>query len=246
MFVKSLRGLRWSSRGRLELMIAIYIACVVMMNLMGAKVVPLGSIGGMQFNISVGVLFLMPLLSVAVDSICEVYGKARAWNVIKSGLVVIFLMTGFAALAVAMPAAERFTAAPAYDQIFAISVRFGLASLVAFMASSILDLRVYSKLRAYYGERKKVWLRSGASNMLGQLVDTVIFVVIAFYNPGMSVGENVNFMVGIIIPLTIVKCLLGLAAVPFVYGGIRILKGKEEVKDELRVHTGADANRPAA
>ena len=46
---------------------------MIVVNLMGAKVMPLGAIGDMQFNISVAI-FIMPLLYTVVDCISEVYG----------------------------------------------------------------------------------------------------------------------------------------------------------------------------
>jgi uncharacterized integral membrane protein (TIGR00697 family) len=211
---------------RLDMVFAIYIACVVMVNLMGAKVMPLGQIGGIQFNISVAIV-LMPLLFSVVDAVNEVYNKARAKNMVTAGIVTVALMTVFAMFAVAMPAAERFTAAEAYNQVFAISIRFGIASLTAFALSGLLDVYVYSKMKAKMGAGRWIWLRNNISNWLGQFVDSAVFVVIAFYSFNMSVGANLNWLFGIILPLAIAKGLMSVLTTPLVYAGVRYLRGKQ-------------------
>ncbi|MCL2002048.1 queuosine precursor transporter, partial [Candidatus Saccharibacteria bacterium] len=136
---------------RLDILFAIYIACAVLVNVMGAKVMPIGTLFGMQFNISVAIV-LMPLLFSIVDAVCEVYNKQRANSMVKSGIVVVGFMTLFAMFAVAAPAAERFTAVEAYNQIFAMSVRFGIASLTAFAVAALFNVLIYSKLKQRHGE----------------------------------------------------------------------------------------------
>ena len=233
-------------RERLDILFAIYIACAVLVNLMGAKVMPLGSLFGFQFNISVAIV-LMPLLFSIVDAVCEVYNREWARSMVRSGIITVAFMTLFAAFAVAMPAAERFTAVEAYNQIFAISIRFGLASLTAFALSALLDVLIYSKLKARHGEGRLIWLRNNASGWAGQFVDSAVFVVIAFYSPAMSIGANLNWMLGIIIPLTLAKCAMSVITTPIVYAGVRFLKGKKEKENNgVQIYSGEDANRPAA
>jgi len=219
---------------RLDLLIAIYIFCVVAVNLMGAKVMPLGQLLGMEFNIGVGI-FLMPLLFSIIDVICEVHGKARARNVVHVGMVVIFLMVLFSTLAVAMPAAERFAVAEAYNTVFAISVRFGMASLVAFGLSGLLDVLVYNKLKMIHGKGRLVWLRNNLSGYLGQLVDSTVFVFIAFYSFDYGFVENVSWLTGIILPWTLAKCTMSAVTTPLVYLGIRFLEGKKLVGEKESV-----------
>jgi len=210
---------------RLDLVIAIYIFCVVAVNLMGAKVMPIGQLFGMEFNISVAI-FLMPVLFSLIDAVCEVYGKARAKSIVRSGVVVIFLMVLFCSLAVAMPAAERFAAVAAYNEVFAISIRFGIASLVAFGLAGLLNVLIYNKLKTIHGKGRLVWLRNNLSGYAGQFVDSTVFVFVAFYSFNFGFVENMNWLFGIILPLTLAKCMMSAVTTPLVYAGIRFLKGE--------------------
>lgn len=232
-------------RERFDILFAIYIACAVLANVMGAKVMPLGTFFGMQFNISVAII-LMPILFSIVDAVCEVYSKKQADSMVRAGILSVAFMTLFAMFAVAMPAAERFTAVEAYNQVFAVSIRFGVASLTAFALSTVLDVLIYSKLKAKHGEGRLIWLRNNASNFVGQFVDSAVFVMIAFYSPAMSASANLNWMFGIIIPLTLAKCVMSVVTTPAVYAAVKFLKGKKEKKDDIQLHSGEDAGRPAA
>ena len=221
---------------RLDLILAIYIFCVVAVNLMGAKVMPIGRLLGLDFNISVAI-FLMPLLFSAVDAVCEVYGKTRAKNMVYIGIVTIFLSVLFSMLATTLPAAERFTANEAYNEVFRISIRFGVASIVAFALSSLLDVYIFNKMKVKHGVGRLVWLRNNVSNFLGQFTDSTIFVFLAFYSFNRGFGDNFVWLMGIILPLTLAKCLMGIVATPMVYVGIRFLRGRklieEPKKDDL-------------
>ena len=232
-------------RERFDILFAMYIACVVLANVMGAKVMPLGTLFGMQFNISVAIV-LMPILFSVVDAVCEVYSKKQADSMVRAGIVSVAFMTLFAMFAVAMPAAERFTAVDSYNQIFAVSIRFGVASLTAFAVAAVLDVLIYSKLKARHGEGRLVWLRNNVSNFAGQFVDSAVFVIIAFYSPSMSLAANANWMLGIIIPLTLAKCAMSVICTPVVYAAVRFLKGKKEKRNDVQLYSGEDASRPAA
>ncbi|MCL2038603.1 queuosine precursor transporter [Candidatus Saccharibacteria bacterium] len=224
---------------RLDVLFAVYIAAAVMVNLMGAKVMPIGTILGMQFNISVAIV-LMPLLFSIVDVVCEVYNRKRANSMVRAGIITVAMMTVFAAFAVAAPAAERFGAAEAYNQVFAISVRFGIASLTAFAVSALLDVLIYSRMKARHGEGRLIWLRNNASGWAGQWVDSAVFVAIAFYSPAMSIGANLNWMLGIIIPYALAKCAMSVLTTPLVYVGVRFLK------DGKLWYNGGDESKKAS
>jgi len=216
---------------RMDILFAIYIASAILMNLMGAKVMPIGTLFGFTFNISVAIV-LMPLLFSITDAVCEVYNKERAKSMVNAGIVTVAFMTLFATFAVAMPSAERFLPMEAaYNQIFTISIRFGLASLTAFAISAILNLLVFGKMKARHGEGRLLWLRNNVSDWSAQFMDSTVFVVLAFWTFGIGFGANVSWMVSIIIPLTIAKCVMSVITTPVVYGLVRFLKTKQDKKD---------------
>src|SRR6266550_3171183 len=112
---------------KFDFLVAFYITCVIISELMGAKTFPLWSFGSFHLNATV-VIFILPFIYAVNDIIVEVYGKERAQSIVRSSLFMIFFLLLFSLLATALPPSKRF--APmnsAYDTIFGISARFSAA-----------------------------------------------------------------------------------------------------------------------
>ena len=217
MFFKSIQ--------KFDFLVSLYIFCIVASETMGAKTVPLGSLFGFSFNASVSLL-LLPLTFTVNDVIIEVFGKERARSVIRSGLIIIALLFIFTLIATILPPSKRFLPTEAaYDTIFGFSLRMSFASLVAFALSEFLDVAVFVKLRALLG-KKKLWLRNNASNFISQLIDSTVFIFLAFYSLDKSFAANWPFLIGIILPLWILKCSMSVIETPLVYLGTKWLKQK--------------------
>lgn len=209
---------------KIDLLVALYIFCILVAETMGGKTFPLATIGGFKLNASVAI-FVIPLLFTVNDVIVEVYGKDRARSVIRSGLTMIVLLIGFTLLATALPPSPRFASSEsAYDLIFHQSTRIALASLVAFAAADFLDVHVFSRLREKFGARR-LWLRNNASNFIAQLVDTTLFMTLAFYATGRGLGDNFHFLWGLILPYWLLKCSMSIIETPLVYLGVKWLRG---------------------
>jgi queuosine precursor transporter len=208
---------------RLDLLIALYIFCIAVSELMGAKTFPLVKLFGQQFNASVAI-FVLPLLFTINDVVTEVYGRERTRSIIQTGMVVIALILGFSLLATALPPSVRFgPTEKAYDEIFLKSARISAASLVAFAIAGFLDVQVFARLRERLG-KKALWFRNNASNIVSQLADTTLFITLAFYAFDRSVGSNVSFLISLIIPYWLLKCSVSFLETPFVYLGVKWLK----------------------
>jgi len=195
---------------------------------MGAKTFPLFSIGSFNLNASVAI-FVIPVLFAINDIITEIFGKERARSVISSSLVVIILLSLFSLLATYLPSSTRFASSEkAYDQIFLISIRMSIASLIAFGAAEFMDVYIFSKLREKLG-KKKLWLRTNTSNFIAQFMDTSIFIFIAFYALNKPLGDNFSFLFGLILPYWLLKCFMSIIETPFVYLGVGWLKRDKSV-----------------
>ncbi len=86
---------------KLDLLISLYVFCVMVAELMGNKTFPLGSIGGFPLNASVAI-FVIPILFSINDVITEVYGAERTRSVVGAGLIVIICLILFSLLATAL------------------------------------------------------------------------------------------------------------------------------------------------
>lgn len=208
---------------KLDLLISVYIFCIAVSELMGSKTFPLPSIGSLKLNASVAI-FVLPLIFTINDIITEVYGKEKARSIIRSGLIVIGLILLFSLLAVNLPPSARFkTAEPAYDAIFGLSARISAASLTAFALAEFLDVFIFAKVRQKFG-KSKLWLRNNVSNFVSQFVDTVVFMILAFYAFDKGFFNNVTFLTSLILPYWLLKCFMSVIETPFVYWGVKWLK----------------------
>ena len=215
---------------KFDLLVAVYIFCIAVAELMGAKTFPLLTFGGYTLNASVAI-FVIPLLFSINDIITEVFGKERARSVVRAGLVVIFFILLFSLLATSLPPSSRFAEVErAYDEIFHRSARIAAASLIAFAIAEFLDIYIFAALRTRLGQRR-LWLRTNASNFISQFIDTGLFMFLAFYALNRPVGDNMSFLVSLIIPYWLLKCFMSVIETPFVYLGVRWFR---QERSELR------------
>lgn len=208
---------------KLDFLIAFYIFCLIAAETLGGKTFPVLNIGTFHLNASVSI-FLIPLIFSVNDIITEVYGPEKTRGIIRLGLMMVALLFLFTAFAVALPPSARYAKTePSYDVIFSQSARISLASLVAFAASDFLDVYVFSKIRKRFG-KKALWFRNNASNIIAQLVDSTVFITLAFYVIGRPIGDNLVFLAGLIIPYWFLKCFMSVIETPLVYIGVKWLK----------------------
>ncbi|OGG73345.1 hypothetical protein A3A38_01490 [Candidatus Kaiserbacteria bacterium RIFCSPLOWO2_01_FULL_53_17] len=111
-----------------------------------------------------------------------------------------------------------------YNTVFGISVRIAVASLVAFVIAEYQDVFAFFFFREKWGTRF-FWLRSNLSNLWSQFLDTIIFMVIAFY----GVYSN-EALVSLIISWWLFKVGMGVLYTPLSYVGLWLLREKEGVQ----------------
>jgi uncharacterized integral membrane protein (TIGR00697 family) len=210
----------------MDFLVSLYIFGIVVAELMGGKTFLLADLGFYKLNASVGI-FLIPLLFTINDIIVEVFGVERARSVVRSGLFMIVLLFLFIMLSLYLPPSTRFKSTEsAYDMIFGKSARISLASITAFALADFLDIYIFSKIRKKLG-KGKLWLRNNLSNFAAQLIDTTVFMTLAFYALEHSVGANASFLFSLILPYWLLKCSMSVIETPFVYLGVKWLKEKK-------------------
>jgi uncharacterized integral membrane protein (TIGR00697 family) len=197
----------------LDVLLALYITTIIAAELMGSKIVTFWGI-----NASVAI-FLLPITFSINDIVTEVYGKKRAISFVQSGFLMLVFLLFFNLLALALPPAARFEPTnDAYNQVFGKSLRIIIASLIAFFVAERLDVLVFAKIRQRLGT-SKLWLRNNTSNFISQLIDTTLFMFLAFYRPG-----NFWFIVSLIWPYWLLKCSMSVVETPLTYLGVKWLK----------------------
>lgn len=208
---------------KFDFLVSVYITCIAIAELMGAKTFPLFKIFSYQLNASVAILVL-PLIFTINDVIVEVYGVKRARSVVRSGLFMVLFIMLFSVLASALPPSARFAATEkAYETIFGLSARIAASSLTAFAFAEFMDILIFSKIRKALGTGR-LWLRNNMSNFVSQLVDTVVFMTLAFWAFDKTPHDNAVFLSGIILPYWLLKCAMSVLETPLVYLGTTWLK----------------------
>lgn len=208
---------------KFDLLVSIYVFCICVSELMGAKTFPIINFGWLHLNASVAI-FVIPLMFTINDVIVEVYGKERALSVVRSGFIVVFLILAFSVLVTLLPPSVRFKESEtAYDNIFGKSARIAAASLTAFVLSELIDVAVFYRLKKKMG-KKALWFRNNASNFISQFADTLIFITLAFWAFDKPFLNNLTFLTSLIVPYWMLKCSLSVLETPLVYLGVSWLK----------------------
>jgi queuosine precursor transporter len=197
--------------------LTIYLASLFAANTLGLKIAPF--IFGLHVSVAV---FSFPFVFLTTDVIGEVYGKRMARFFVRCGFIATFLFLCYSLISMALPWAEAgLWAQASYEQIFGVSIRIAIASLVAFAVAEFQDVYAFFLVKEKIGE-KYFWLRSLVSNIWSQFLDSALFMVIAFY----GVYSN-SALIRIIITWWLFKVAMGFLYTPLSYLGIRLLRGKD-------------------
>lgn len=212
---------------KMDLLISIYIFCIIASELLGIKTFTLFHYGKIVLNASVGI-FLIPIIFSINDAIVEVYGVKRAKSIYRAGLISIVFLFIFTFFAISIPPSQRFkiTEKP-YNLIFGQSIRIAIASLSAFALSDFIDITIFNVVTKKIG-KQALWLRSNISNIVGEFFDTVIFISLAFWAFDKSSWSNVIFLFSLILPYWLLKCFMSIVETPFVYLVVKWLKIKDK------------------
>ena len=186
------------------LLITLYLTA----NIMAVKLL---SFGGVTF-FDAGTL-TFPLAFMLGDVLTEVWGYTTARRVIVLAFCCNCILTAFTALGLVLPTPDyaQETAA-AYGVIFGYVPRIVAASLTAFLVGEVANAWAMVRLRESTGGRH-LWFRAIGSSALGYLLDTSLFVLLAF--TGTAPWQDLCSMIGI---QYVGKLLLeSVFALPFTY-----------------------------
>ncbi|WP_067839458.1 queuosine precursor transporter [Amphibacillus sediminis] len=183
----------------------LFVGLLVLSNIISVKLFSIGEI----ILPAAAIVYVFTYL--ITDVIGEVYGREIAVKTVRAGFFTQILASLFILAAIYLPSANAFDLQAEFALILGGSFRVILASLAAYLVSQHLDVTVFHKLKEKHG-RKKLWLRNTASTMFSQLIDTSIFIVVAF----LGVVPN-HVLIGMIVTQYLFKFLVAIVDTPFVY-----------------------------
>ena len=214
----------------LDIVASFFVGILIISNIASsAKIVDIGiSLFSIPLAFDGGTL-LFPLVYVLGDVLTEVYGFKTARRVIWTGFAAMALAALVFFVIGALPP-EAFWEAEAgnaaYNAILG-GMSYGgivLASLSAYLVGELSNALVLSKLKVKMKGRM-LWVRTIGSSLVGQLLDTMIFVTIA----SLTGVFSWEIFWSLVITNYILKCGIEAAVTPFTYFVTGLLKRKEGV-----------------
>ena len=203
---------------------ALFVAVLLISNVASTKIVDLWF-----FTFDGGTL-LFPLSYIFGDILTEVYGYGRSRKVIWLGFASALLMSLVFILVGKMPSARGWENQEAYEKILGLTPRIVLASLAAYFSGEFSNSFVLAKMKILTRGRH-LWMRTIGSTLVGELVDTLLFVMIAFGGT-LSAGLLWTVVISNYVFKTAVEALF----TPLTYWIVRVLK-RAEGADYYDLHT---------
>jgi len=207
-----------------DIILGLFVAILLISNIASTKIVRLG-----PFNFDGGTI-LFPLAYIFGDILTEVYGFKRSRRVIWLGFFSALLMSVILMIVGYLPAAAGWENQDAYQKILGLTPRIVLASLIAYFSGEFANSVTLAKMKVWT-EGKWLWTRTIGSTLIGEGLDTLLFVLIAFLGI-----LPANLLIAVIVSNYIFKCGVEIIFTPLTYKIVGFLK-KSEQEDYYDVKT---------
>lgn len=123
---------------------------------------------------------LFPLSYIFWDILTEVYGYKQSRRIIWMWFWAALIMCTVIIIVWLLPSAKDRPYQEAYQNILGLTPRIVLASLIAYFAWEFSNSYLLAKIKIRM-KWKKLWVRTIWSTIIGQILDTWLFVFIAFF-----------------------------------------------------------------
>lgn len=187
---------------------------LVLANIETLKLATIFGITTVLGNIAYGSVFLI------TDAISEIYGKKEAKKAVFIGLLTTLMFMILLQLFIKIVPADGDFAQESLMNLFSLMPRIVIASLVTYFISNNIDIYIFHKIRKKT-KGKKLWARNITSTLLAQLLDTVLFNLLAF-----SFVFSIKAIISIMIFNYVIKVAILFLDTPFLYLIKRINKNK--------------------
>lgn len=191
-------------------LIGSFIACLIISSVTASKLWAF-NLFGYEIAVPVGTS-LFALTFLATDVIAEVWGKKHSYWIVYVGLFCRVIALLFFWFAVFVPAVPYYTNQEAYSTVLSSSGNIIIAGMIAYFFSQTNDVFLFHFLKEKDKGKNKLWKRNLISTFASQLIDSFLFVVIAFIT-----SLNISVIINIIIAQLIFKWSIAFLDTPFVY-----------------------------
>jgi uncharacterized integral membrane protein (TIGR00697 family) len=200
---------------RLVIITAVFITCLITANVVAVKIISLGIL------ILPAAIFVFPISYIFGDVLTEVYGYRVARRVIWLGFICNLIFVFFAWIGQILPPAPFWQGQEAYKSILGYTPRLLGASFCGYLAGEFANSFVLSKMKILT-QGRWLWSRTIGSTIVGEGLDTAIFITLAF------IGTP-SFVSIIILYHWLSKTAIEAIATPATYAIVNWLKRAEGI-----------------
>jgi hypothetical protein len=199
------------------LVAALFITCLITANIIAVKVVQV-----FGFILQAGIV-IFPISYIFGDVLTEVYGYRQARRVIWLGFFCNLGAVIAIRLGQILPAAPFWNDQIAYERILGYTPRLLVASFLAYLVGEFANSYVLAKMKIAT-QGRWLWTRTIGSTLIGEGLDTVVFVPLAFLGTIPLAG-----LLSAIVTQWLTKSLYEAAATPLTYLVVNFLKRTEGI-----------------
>jgi uncharacterized integral membrane protein (TIGR00697 family) len=208
-----------------------YGGMVCIAGVLGNKQVALGPLSELGPLLGLGPLAIEAgvvgfiLLVVVSSAVAELHGGRVASSLVRLGFVPLVLSILLSLTVVELPAADDMDPdrLAAFELMMGSTPRIWIAGIIAYGVSQTLNVTVFAWLKGRGGGRL-LWLRTAIAGVLSQVVDTLLFVNIAFLGV-FPIGE-------LLVGQMLSKVVLSIVLVPLlIYGFVAIGRALGAARD---------------
>lgn len=180
----------------------LYGGMTVLAGVLGAKQVALGPLA-----VEAGIFAFLLLVSLS-SAVAELYGRPTADRLVRFGFIPLITAIVLSWLVIQLPTDEGMyePAKEAFPIILGQTWRLMAAGVIAYGVSMTLNVAIFSRLSR--GATSFIAVRAAIASVLSQIVDTLIFITVAFLGVR-PIGE-------LIVGQAISKVVLSIVLVPLI------------------------------
>jgi queuosine precursor transporter len=196
---------------------ALFITCLLTANVTASKLITVG-----HLTLTAGIV-IFPVSYILGDVLTEVWGYAMARRVIWLGFACNLIMVAAIWVGGALPPAPFWTGQAAYEEILGQTPRILGASFVAYLIGEFANAYVLARLKIVTAGRW-LWVRTIGSTIVGEGLDSLVFVALAFAGTIKAAA-----LVEIFMNQWLVKVVYEAVATPLTYAAVGWLKSRERL-----------------
>lgn len=196
-------------------LVAVFVTCLITANITAVKLVTVFGL-----IVPAGIV-IFPVSYICGDVLTEVYGYRQARRVIWLGFACNLLAVMAIWVGQILPAASFWDGQAAYERILGYTPRLLVASFLAYLVGEFANSFVLAKMKIAT-QGRWLWMRTIGSTFVGQGLDSLVFVVLAFLGT-MPLGN----LLAVVVTQWLVKTAYEAVVTPLTYVVVRVLKRQE-------------------